>query len=126
MKILLILLFLSVNGYATDWRDLEVLQTYKLKQDFQLPQQERSGSLLDFSKGDELLLKESTALPGIGVMLYEFKYIPCPGSEMATALQIIPVQGSVPMIEVGAQLEAGCELNVYVEIKDLFTKSFFE
>lgn len=126
MKILLILLFISINGYASDWRDLEVLQTYKLKQDFQLPQKERSGSLLDFSKEEELVLKEKMALSGIGVMLFIFKYVPCPGQEMETGMEIIPVQGTDPMIEIGAQLEAGCEFNVYVEIRDLFTKSFLE
>ncbi|HXH73734.1 MAG TPA: hypothetical protein VNJ08_02125 [Bacteriovoracaceae bacterium] len=126
MRLIFVLLLISFNAFAIEWRDLEVLKTYQLSQNFQLPQTERSGSGMDFTKGEVVLLKEQLPLSGFNVMLYIFKYIPCPGQDMQTDLEIIPVQGTSPVIEIGTQLEKGCELNVYIEVKDLFTKSFFE
>jgi hypothetical protein len=121
-----VLLIASINAYSIEWRDLEVLQKYNLKQSFQLPQIERSGSLLDFSEGEQVVLSEKLPLTRLGIMLYMFNYIPCPGNMMKTDMEIIPVQETAPVIEVGVQLETGCELNVYVEIKDLFTRSILK
>jgi hypothetical protein len=125
MKFFILLAFLSFNVFAIDWTELEAGKNYKLTQNFQLPQLERSGSLLDFSKGDELLLNEIIPLDMINVMLYEFAYKKCPGQDMKTDMEIIPVQGTTPVIEVGAQLEK-CTLSIYIETKDINTQSFIE
>lgn len=123
---ILFFIFCSATAFAKTWNDLEFLTEYKLTQSFELPQIERSTSLLHFIAGDEFLLKEVTSLPEIKVMVYTFKYKNCPGRAMNTTLEIIPVQATSSMVEVGAQLETNCELNVYVEAKDIFTTSFFE
>lgn len=120
MKIFLLFLFLSSNGFALDWQDLEVLRSYKLKQDFQLSQPERSGSLLDFSTGDEVVLKGKVALLDTGTVMYSFIYAQCTGPEMETDIEILPV------IEVEAQLRPGCELNLYIKSKNLLTHSMLE
>jgi hypothetical protein len=110
---------------AADWNDLEIKQKYRLTQTFQLPQLERSGSLVDFMEGEEVVLTEIVGLDMIKVVLFKFDYKNCPGQEMKTDMEIIPVKNTSPVVEVGAQLE-NCTLEIFIENKDLMSTSFFE
>lgn len=126
MRLLIILLVISFNALAVDWTELEDGKEYKITQDFQLSQLERSGSKLDIKRGDNVQLNETVALSAINVMLYIFDYKNCPGPAMTTDMEIIPVQETSPVVEIGAQLEEKCELNIYIETKDLMSNSLFE
>lgn len=126
MRLLLLCLVISFNALAVDWTELEDGKEYKITQNFQLSQLERSGSKLDISRGDKVQLKETVALSAINVMLYIFDYKNCPGQAMTTDMEIIPVQETSPVVEIGAQLEEKCELNIYIETKDLMSNSLFE
>ena len=126
MRLLLILLVISFNALAVEWTELQDGMQYKITQDFQLTQFERSGSKLDISRGDKVELKESVVLSMINVMLYIFDYKNCPGQAMTTEMEIIPVLFTSPVVEIGAQLEEKCELRIYIENKDLMSKSLFE
>ena len=125
MRLFLGLMLLSLNVFAVEWNDLEFSKNYKLTQGFQLPQTERSGSLLEISIGDQVELIEIMPLVA-NVVLYKFQYKNCPGPAMKTEMEIIPVQATSPVVEVGAQLETECVLEIFIESKDLFTQSFFE
>ncbi len=126
MRLLILgLIFISFNLCAAEWNDLELDQKYTLTQSFQLPQIERSGSLVDFLQGEEVVLKDIIPLDMIKVMLFKFDYKNCPGPDMKTDMEIIPVKNTSPVIEVGAQLE-NCTLEIFIENKDLMTASFFE
>jgi hypothetical protein len=125
MRFLVLLVLVSFNALAADWSELEIGQNYKLQQEFKLPQVERSGSLQDFIKGDEIVLKDIVPLDMVSVIIYEFDYKKCPGPEIKTEMEIIPVQETSPVIEIGAQLE-NCTLSIFIETKDISTKSFIE
>ena len=125
MRLFLGLLLISFNILAADWSDLEEKQKYKLTQSFQLPQLERSGSFMEFTAGDEAVLSEIIGLDTINVVLFKFDYKKCPGPDMGTEMEIIPVKNTSPMVEVGAQLE-NCSLEIFIETKDLMSASFFE
>lgn len=125
MRLFIGLMLVSFNLWATDWNDLEISSNYKLTQAFQLPQLERSGSLLDLSEGDEFVLKDVIGLDMINVSLYQFEYKNCPGPELKTDMEIIPVKDTTPVIEVGAQVDK-CVLEIFIENKDVLTNSFFE
>lgn len=126
MRLLILgLIFVSFNLYAAEWNDLEMDQKYTLTQSFQLPQIERSGSLVDVLEGEEVVLKDIIALDMIKVMLFKFDYKNCPGPDMKTDMEIIPVKNTAPVVEVGAQLEK-CSLEIFIESKDLMSTSFFE
>ncbi len=126
MRLVLSLMLLSSPLFASSWNDLEVSSQYKINQAFQLPQLERSKSLLDINVGDQVLLKEIVSLDMINVALYRFEYKNCPGPAMKTDMEIIPVKNTTPVVEVGAQLELECMLEVFIENKDILTESFFE
>lgn len=130
MRLFLIFSLISFNVFAVNltglsWSDLEEGKTYKLTQNFQLPQSgERSSSILDFSKGDSFTLKEIMPLP-IGFPLTSFIFIHknCPGAELETDVELITVEENG--VVVGAVLDE-CELSVYVEGKDYYTNGLFE
>lgn len=126
--LLFLLLLVSSQVFAVDWTDLEVDHSYKITQSFQLTQLERSGAMLDVTQGQQVTLKDIVplALPGFPMVLFIFDYQSCPGPAMRTDQEIIPVQGTSPMVEVGVELEKNCELNVYLESKDAFSTSLFE
>jgi hypothetical protein len=125
--IFLLSLFSSFSVFSGTWFDLEEGKIYKLTQNFQLSQQERSHSLIDFSKGEAFKLKEIVPLtmPGASLTLYLFEYRNCPGMELVTDLEIIGISGARPPVEVGAKIE-NCELNIFIENLDLSGKSLFE
>jgi hypothetical protein len=117
----------AVTSWAANWEELREGQSYELLQNFQLKQQERSHSLIEFFKGDKFLLKEvlNLEIPGALIKLFTFDYKNCPGPELSTEMEIIPVKEINPPVEFGAQVEK-CELNIYLETKDLDYKSIFE
>jgi hypothetical protein len=125
MRLFLGLMLVSFNILAAEWNDLEIKQQYHLTQSFQLPQLERSGSLVDFMEGEEVVLTEIVGLDIIKVVLFKFDYKNCPGQDMKTDMEIIPVKNTSPVVEVGAQLEK-CSLEIFIENKDLMSTSFFE
>lgn len=127
MRLFLLLTLISFSAFSATWSDLEEGKTYKLTQSFQLPQLERSRSLLDFTKGESFTLKEIVplSLPGALLTLYVFDYKKCPGTEMATDMEIVDVNGTRPLVQVGAQVE-DCEMNMFIENKDIYAKSLFE
>jgi len=126
MRLFLGLLLISFNVFATNWTDLEQGTHYKITQSFSLPQTERSHANLEFMKGQAVILKEIAPLEAVQVTLFVFDYKNCPGPAMTTEMETIPVQATSPVIEIGAQLEKNCELNVYIENKDLMSKSIFQ
>lgn len=128
MRYLIALLLLTSQAFAMDWSDLEVGKSYKLTQSFSLKQNERSGSMLEVIKGQSVELKAliPLSIPGASLVLYIFDYKSCPGPEMTTDQEIIPVERTSPLAEVGVLLETGCELNVYLELKDYYSNSLFE
>lgn len=128
MRLFLALLLISFSAVATTWDDLELGKSYKLTQSFQLPIKANRNSLLDIMKGEEVTYVEQVPIyiPGNALVLFLFNYKNCPGPQMTTDLELVPVQGTDPVVEVGASVQEGCELNVYVEAKDYYTQSLFE
>ena len=122
------MLLISFSAFAKDWSDLEIGSTYKITQSFSLKQLERSGSSVEIEKGQSVVLKDmvSVAVPGYPLYLYIFDYKSCPGPAMKTDQEIIPVNETSPLVEVGVELEEQCELNVFLEVKDFYTNSLFE
>ncbi len=125
MRLILVLLLVSFNALALDWFEMDQGATYTLKQSFQLPQMTPARTLQDFMSGEKFVLKEISPLP-IGVYLYIFDYKNCPGPKLTTDMEIIAVNGTNPMVEIGAQLELNCELWIFAEDKDVMSPSFFE
>jgi len=124
--ILSLMLLISTQAYAVEWNDLEIGETYNLSQSFSLPQVERSQSLIDLTAGEQFTVTDVVPLDMINVVLYELNYHNCPGPEMKTEMEIIPVQGTSPVVEIGALLEKECNLQIFIETRDILSNSFFQ
>jgi hypothetical protein len=125
MRFFLMLLLISLQTQAAEWHQLIVDEKYELTQSFSLPQLERSGSFLDLEAGSKVELKEVIGLDMIRVSLFRFDYLNCPGPAMKTAMEIIAVKDTFPIVEIGAQLQENCKLEIFIENRDLMTSSFF-
>ena len=126
MRLFLGLCLLSFQLQAVSWNDLEISNQYKINQQLQLRQIERSGSMLEISAQESFSLKEVIGLDMINVVLYRLNYKNCPGADLKTEMEIIPVKKTTPVVEVGAQIEENCMLEIFLETKDLRTESLFE
>lgn len=126
MRLFLGLCLLSFQLQAVSWTDLEISNQYKINQQLQLRQIERSGSTLEITAQETFILKEVIGLDMINVSLYRLQYKNCPGTAMKTEMEIIPVKNTSPVVEVGAQLEENCMLEIFIENRDLMTDSLFE
>ena len=130
MRLFLALLLVSFGAMAAaeNWEDLRIGDEYKLTQSFQLPIKANRGSLLDLMKGEKVRLLERIAMdiPGASLILYKFRYQNCPGMQMVTDLELVAVEDTSPVVEVGAMIQERCELYVYLETKDFYTASLFE
>ena len=126
MRLFIALMLVSFNLFATvDWYDLELDQNLKITQSFSLKQKIAAGSMVDIVKGQKFVIKDIIGLDMINVVLYQLEYKNCPGPQMKTGMEIIPVNNTSPVVEIGAQLEK-CTLEIFIETKDLMTPSFFE
>jgi hypothetical protein len=126
MRLFLGLCLLSFQLQAVSWNDLEISNQYKINQQLQLRQIERSGSMLEISAQESFILKEVIGLDMINVSLYRLQYKNCPGPAMKTEMEIIAVKNTAPVVEVGAQLEENCMLEIFIENRDLMSDSLFE
>jgi hypothetical protein len=127
VRLVIFLILLSVNSWASTWVRLQRGQHYELLQDFQLQQLERSHSFIDFSKGEKYLLKEMTNIEILGALftIFIFDYKNCPGTDIATKLEVISDKENVMPREFRSKVE-NCELRIYIENNDLKYQSIFE
>jgi len=123
LLIMLSLVMTEVN--ASTWLNLQESKNYQLTQNISLPQTERSGSLLSLSQDDVFSLK-TLERSSDNLMVYTFQQQVCPGPQMRTSLEIIPVQETSPMVEVGAQFIEDCELKIFISDQDLHSTSIFK
>jgi hypothetical protein len=126
MKYFFIILLFSSSAFALEWSELVINESYKLTQKFKLPLAGSETKFLEFIENDVLILKEQIPLGYLNVEVLRFHYIPCPDPESVTEMDIIAVEATDPKKEIGAQLEIGCELNIYLETQDVNTTSFLK
>lgn len=123
MRILILLASLfAFSAHAGIWNDLEIDQNYKLGQSFELPVIEGNLSSVKISEGEEVILKDIVPLDMINVVLFLFDYKNCPGQNVKTDMEIIPVHN----VEIGALLEKECQLEIYLETRDIYSESLFK
>ena len=129
MRLFIALTLISFNLFAAQpsvWNNLELRQSVKITQSFRLKQLQRARSYLDILQGQRFVLNDIIGLDAVNVVMFKFDYLNCPGPQMVTDMEIIPVKNTSPVVEIGAQLTENCKLEIFIETKDLMTTSFFE
>lgn len=125
MRSLLVLLALvfSSQVFANSWNDLEVGESYTLNQEISLVSNSPGQSTYHIPAGTVLNHSDLIPLDMISVLIYQFKLPNCPGNDFETQMEIIPVQGTSPLVEIGAQVGSNCLLEIFIETKDIYTSS---
>lgn len=106
------------------WNDLRLQTNYTLNQDIILTLDEKEFIIPIKTK---LTLVEDSILHMIKVRLQKFKLLKCPSHNLSTDLELVTVlQSNNSEKSVGANLAKNCILEVYIELEDQFTNSFFK
>jgi hypothetical protein len=112
-------LLFSFQVFALDWYDLELEDKVTLEKEINFSKED-----ITLKAGDGFKLYDIITLP-INVQIYQFEVLNCPGPDITTDMIIIDPSKAAGDPSVGVQLSESCSLDVFVETKDLFTKSLF-
>lgn len=114
--ILLVSLFLTQAAFAENvqWYDLEIYNRYTLTQDITF----ENG--LSFKAGQKFDMFDFIA-GGVPVAYFGMHSVDCKNPDQTAELSLVNVGPTV----IGAILEEGCNLGLYVELKDFFKESAF-
>lgn len=114
--ILLASLLLAQTAFAENvqWYDLEMYNRYTLTQDITFD------NGISFKTGQKFDMFDFIA-GGIPVAYFGMHSVDCKNPDDTAELIIVEVGNK----KIGAQLEEGCNLSLYVELKDFFTPSTF-
>jgi hypothetical protein len=128
MKLVLVLLFVvSANVFSKNlkWSSLYKDSTYSLTQQIDITDTRKEDfSILAESK---LKLIQSTALPMINVQLFKFELPSCPSNSMKTELELLELpQANQKIVVIGFDIVENCILEIFIEQKDLYSKSIFK
>jgi hypothetical protein len=122
LLVLFVLVF-SSQVFASSWNDLEIGEGYTLKQELTLVSNSPGQSQFHIPAGTKLVHSDLFPLDMISVMLYQFKLPNCPGNDFETQMEIIPVQETSPLVEIGAQVASNCLLEIFIETRDIYSSS---
>lgn len=127
MKLFLaLLLTISVGAFSKNlkWSSLYKGNTYTLNQQINVTDTKEDFSVPAQSK---LKLIDSSALPMISVQLYKFSLPSCPSSSMKTELELLELpQGNAKVVVIGFDVIENCILEVFIEQKDIYSKSILK
>lgn len=118
-----ILLSFSFSAFAISWNDLVLGETYELNQEIILKSNSPGSALYHIPVGTKLTHSDLVPLDMINVMLYKFDLPQCPGNEFKAEMEIVPVNGTTPVVEVGVDIAEGCQVEFFFETKDIYTTS---
>ena len=126
MKLLAIVftLMFSISALASVWSTQKVSKTYKLKNEIKLTYIDEE---ITIKKGTLLELVEVSELTMIKVHLHKFRLDKCSYRNIETDLELINVkQPNSSTTSVGVNLSRGCKVEVFIDMDEYNTHSFFE
>lgn len=118
--IFLVSLVFSTSIFAAnlEWYDLEMYGRYFLKQDITFD------NGISFKAGEQFDMLDFIA-GGVPVAFFQMHQVNCQNADQTAEMILVDVPGENKNTVIGAQLEEGCNLGLYVETKDFFTESPF-
>lgn len=134
-NVIFFVLFSLNSTYAqtiVEWNDLQTGESYLLEKNLSLsiksPLLKTTTEKYHLFSGESFFLQQISHLdiPGFPLNLYIFLKEKCSEEDVLvkTELEIIPLSFLENEREVGVEIES-CQLSVYVEVKDLFSRSLF-
>lgn len=123
-KLILIATFLTISSsifakdVVTNWYDMETYQRYTLRQDIVF----ENG--MSFKAGEQFDMFDFIS-GGVPVAYFGLHQVNCKNPDLTAELSIVEVPTKPKIQKIGAQLAEGCNLELYVELRDFFKDSIF-
>jgi hypothetical protein len=106
---------------TTNWSQVTSGSQYYLQNNLTI-----SNTSTTFSKGAKFVVTERTPLSMIKVEMFKIKALECADVDAVSELELYEIpQSNGKKITVGIELGEECELEVFVELKDLYSRSLF-
>lgn len=122
-SLILLVLLSSASAFANfKWSDLIEGKDYTVDRDIELA---KNLEVFKIAKGDSFKLVEFKELPMINVYLGQFKVDSCKDNEQTSEMILVDIKDNSKTTTVGANLSQECILEVYLEKRDLYSKSLF-
>lgn len=121
MKILTTLsFFISFSAFASNvqWNDLELYNEYKTTQEIVFD----NGVTFPAGEVFEMRLMDPLTIPGYPMLYLQFHQKNCVNVDQTADLSLLTIGSTV----VGIEMEEGCNLGMYLEVKDVYSDSSFE
>lgn len=124
-KILFICFLLSSQmAFSAKWSDIQISSKVKLKQDLVI--KTKSDKKISFTKKLNGFIEDISHLSNINVELYKVRFKSCSAGKEVSDLFLHEIaQTAKEPVVIGVELKKGCLLEIYVEFKDLESKSLF-
>lgn len=127
MKLLILILSLvsmaSASSATVNWNSQEINRTYKLNKTIKL---QHDDGFITIPTNTYFELYEITELSMIKVHLHKYNISNCPSQSMETDLELIQVkQPGNSTTSVGVNLTKGCKVEIFIDMNEYQTNSFF-
>lgn len=121
--VLVLTLSISALAETVSWSSQEINRTYKVNKNIVL---QHNDGAITFPKNSYFELVEKSELNMIKVHLHKYNVSNCPSRSMETDLELIQVdQLDNSTTSVGVNLSKGCRVEIFIDIKEYETMSFF-
>lgn len=120
-SIIIILSFIfSFTAVAENvqWSDLELYNEYKTSQDIVFD----NGLVFPAGEIFEMRVMDALSVPGYPMFYLQFHQKNCLNVEATAELSLMQIGATV----VGIDMEEGCNMGIYLEVKDYYNQSSFE
>ena len=103
------------------WTDIVTETTYTFEKTFKI-----KNTNISFRKGSVVNVTERAPLNMIQVEMFKMEVKNCQYPEVTSGLELYPIrQPNGTTTTIGIEVSKGCKLEMFVELKDLNTNSFF-
>ena len=121
-KIIFLLTFIfstSIFAANLQWYDLEIYNRYTLQKDIVFSDE------IIFKAGSEFDILDFVA-GGTPMAFFEMHYNGCHNPDQTAEMMVIELKHeNNKTVKIVVELKVGCNLGVYVQLKDFFTESIF-
>ena len=112
----------SIFAANLQWSDLELYNEYVITQKVVF----ENGVTLPSDDVYELREIEALSIPGYPMLYHSFHKKNCTNPDETAEMSLLEVPGKDWDVTVGVQLEEGCNLGLYLEVKDYYSTSSFK
>lgn len=108
------------------WSDIDQGSKLKFTQEIKLETIDVTKSFL-IQRGSRVVVGERVALGMINVEMFKMELVNCSDSDARGEMQLFDIeQASGKVVTVGIELIEDCNLEIFIETKDLYSKSLFK